>query len=275
MAERRQGQGPSSTPTKALAGLSRCIALAVNGEKKGSVAALFLLPLAGRRTRRGCRRRRMASLDEEAPRLRRIEARRNCGHLSAMPESPAPRRDHSRHALRAELLAGVVHPDHARGAGRSGRRSRQAQGGRSSKAGVTLEKILLTHGHADHCGQAGMLAKELVPADRGAARGRPVLDRPARGRRAAVRDRDQSVRARRAGSVDGDTRVVRRGRARGAPLPGHTPGHVVFFHRADALRLRRRRAVPGLDRAHRLPDGQPPGPARRDHRQALAARATR
>ena len=31
-----------------------------------------------------------------------------------------------------------------------------------AKAGVTLEKILLTHGHADHCGQAGMLAKELA-----------------------------------------------------------------------------------------------------------------
>ena len=29
------------------------------------------------------------------------------------------------------------------------------------KAGVTLEKILITHGHLDHCGQAGMLADEL------------------------------------------------------------------------------------------------------------------
>ena len=29
------------------------------------------------------------------------------------------------------------------------------------RAGVTLEKILITHGHLDHCGQAGMLAKEL------------------------------------------------------------------------------------------------------------------
>ena len=30
-----------------------------------------------------------------------------------------------------------------------------------AKAGVELEKILITHGHLDHCGQAGMLAKEL------------------------------------------------------------------------------------------------------------------
>ena len=30
-----------------------------------------------------------------------------------------------------------------------------------AKAGVELEKILIPHGHLDHCGQAGMLAKEL------------------------------------------------------------------------------------------------------------------
>lgn len=32
--------------------------------------------------------------------------------------------------------------------------------------GVTIEKLLITHGHIDHCGQAGMLAKELgVPIE--------------------------------------------------------------------------------------------------------------
>ena len=35
-----------------------------------------------------------------------------------------------------------------------------------AQTGVTIEKILLTHGHIDHCGQAGMLAKELgVPIE--------------------------------------------------------------------------------------------------------------
>ena len=29
------------------------------------------------------------------------------------------------------------------------------------KVGVTLEKLLVTHGHLDHCGQTGILAKEL------------------------------------------------------------------------------------------------------------------
>ena len=32
----------------------------------------------------------------------------------------------------------------------------------ASQAGVTIEKILLTHGHIDHCGSAGILAEELV-----------------------------------------------------------------------------------------------------------------
>src|SRR5687768_10592750 len=30
-----------------------------------------------------------------------------------------------------------------------------------AKSGATLEKILVTHGHLDHCGQAGVLASEL------------------------------------------------------------------------------------------------------------------
>ena len=30
-----------------------------------------------------------------------------------------------------------------------------------AKTGVQLEKLLVTHGHLDHCGQTGMLAKEL------------------------------------------------------------------------------------------------------------------
>ena len=36
----------------------------------------------------------------------------------------------------------------------------------AAQAGVTIEKILLTHGHIDHCGSAGMFAEELgVPIE--------------------------------------------------------------------------------------------------------------
>ncbi len=61
---------------------------------------------------------------------------------------------------------------------------------------MTIEKILVTHGHIDHCGAAGEFAKELGVHDRGAARSRPLLDRPARGRRAALRRARHPVRAR-------------------------------------------------------------------------------
>jgi hydroxyacylglutathione hydrolase len=37
------------------------------------------------------------------------------------------------------------------------------------RTGVTLEKILVTHGHTDHCGMAGVLAREM-PACRSKAR---------------------------------------------------------------------------------------------------------
>ena len=36
----------------------------------------------------------------------------------------------------------------------------------AQQAGVTVEKILLTHGHIDHCGSAGIFAEELgVPIE--------------------------------------------------------------------------------------------------------------
>jgi glyoxylase-like metal-dependent hydrolase (beta-lactamase superfamily II) len=36
----------------------------------------------------------------------------------------------------------------------------------AAQHGVTIEKILVTHGHIDHCGEAGVLAKELgVPIE--------------------------------------------------------------------------------------------------------------
>ena len=50
----------------------------------------------------------------------------------------------------------------------------------AEQAGVTIEKILLTHGHIDHCGCAGILRRGARRSDRRPARGRLVLDRPAR-----------------------------------------------------------------------------------------------
>jgi len=99
-----------------------------------------------------------------------------------------------------------------------------------AKAGVTLEKILLTHGHADHCGQAGMLAAELSL---------PVEGPHEDDRFWIARLEDDGPRFGIATKVFEPTRwlvhgdMVSFGEVELEVLhcPGHTPGHVVFFHR--------------------------------------------
>ena len=104
------------------------------------------------------------------------------------------------------------------------------------QAGVTIEKILLTHGHIDHAGSAGILADELrVPiegpheADRfwierleedGAKYG--VAGKPFEPTRWLVDGDQVSV-----GDLLFDVRHC----------PGHTPGHVVFHHPESKLAL--------------------------------------
>jgi glyoxylase-like metal-dependent hydrolase (beta-lactamase superfamily II) len=100
---------------------------------------------------------------------------------------------------------------------------------------ATLEKILLTHGHIDHCGGTAELAGRLkLPVEgpqredafwidqlpeQGRMFGFPVLERFAPDRWLEGGD---TVRF---GNVEMEVRFC----------PGHTPGHVVFFHRG--LRL--------------------------------------
>lgn len=99
------------------------------------------------------------------------------------------------------------------------------------RAGVTLEKLLVTHGHIDHCGQAGILAKELglriegpQEADRfWIAR----LDEDGRrwGLHGEIFEPDRWLE-------DGDTVTVGEVELEVIHCPGHTPGHVVFYNRA-------------------------------------------
>jgi hydroxyacylglutathione hydrolase len=97
------------------------------------------------------------------------------------------------------------------------------------KQGVTVEKIVLTHGHIDHVGGAADLAAALkVPVEGPHEADRPLIDRVA----------DQAVQF----GVDdvkpvtpdrwmeeGDTVEIAGRMFQVLHCPGHSPGHLVFF----------------------------------------------
>lgn len=102
--------------------------------------------------------------------------------------------------------------------------------------GVTLEKLLVTHGHIDHCGQAGVLAKEL---------GLPIEGPHEEDRFWIARLEDDGKRWNLPGSpfepdrwlVNGDTVTVGDLVLDVYHCPGHTPGHVVFHHAPSKLAI--------------------------------------
>ncbi len=97
------------------------------------------------------------------------------------------------------------------------------------QAGVTLEKVLVTHGHLDHCGLAGELAKEMgVP-----------IEGPQQEDRFWIEQLDDSGSS---FGMEGHSFEPDRWLENGDKVtvgdleldvyhcPGHTPGHVVFHH---------------------------------------------
>jgi hydroxyacylglutathione hydrolase len=103
--------------------------------------------------------------------------------------------------------------------------------------GATLEKVLLTHGHIDHCGQAGEYAKRhRVPIEGPHVDDRFWIDQlPVQGRMFGFPELSSFEPDR--WLADGDT--VRFGDVEMtvAHCPGHTPGHVVFFHEPSRLAI--------------------------------------
>lgn len=98
-----------------------------------------------------------------------------------------------------------------------------------AQAGVAVEKILLTHGHIDHAGEAKPLADELgVPIEGPHEADRfwlARLDEDGRhyGIRGVVFEPDRWL-------DDGDTVTIGDLTLDVYLTPGHTPGHIVFHH---------------------------------------------
>ncbi|MDP9096015.1 MAG: MBL fold metallo-hydrolase, partial [Pseudomonadota bacterium] len=103
--------------------------------------------------------------------------------------------------------------------------------------GLTVERILLTHGHIDHAGGADQLRAALaVPLEGPDARDAFLLDDlEAQGRRFGIADA-HNVRPDRF-LTEADTPELAGHRFEILYCPGHTPGHLVFVNRAHALAL--------------------------------------
>jgi hydroxyacylglutathione hydrolase len=106
----------------------------------------------------------------------------------------------------------------------------------AAQHGVTVEKIILTHGHIDHCGAAGPFAEELgVPIEGPHEADRFWIARLADDGRAygvpgTPFEPDRWL-------VEGDTVRVGDLTLDVYHTPGHTPGHVVFHHPASKLAI--------------------------------------
>lgn len=105
-----------------------------------------------------------------------------------------------------------------------------------AKSGVTLEKILVTHGHIDHCGEAGVLAKQLGLTIEGPHEADRFwiarLDEDGRkyGINGEVFEPDRWLK-------DGDNVTVGNLTLEVLHCPGHTPGHVVFYYQPSRFAI--------------------------------------
>ncbi|MEJ7932955.1 MBL fold metallo-hydrolase [Sphingobium sp. AN558] len=106
----------------------------------------------------------------------------------------------------------------------------------AAEHGVTIEKLLVTHGHVDHCGQTGILAKELgVPIEGPHEGDRFWIEQLGGGGNSFGLEGETFEPDR--WLVDGDQVTVGDLTLDVIHCPGHTPGHVVFHHRPSQLAI--------------------------------------
>lgn len=103
--------------------------------------------------------------------------------------------------------------------------------------GAELEKILLTHGHIDHCGGTAELVQELgLPVEGPHIDDRFLIDDlPQQGLRFGFPQLQGFTPAR--WLVGGDTVRFGNVELQVRHCPGHTPGHVIFFSPGHRLAL--------------------------------------
>lgn len=107
----------------------------------------------------------------------------------------------------------------------------------AQEKGVTIEKLLVTHGHIDHCGQTGVLARRLGvpiegphPDDRFWIEMNPMVGAQYGVPGAEAFEPDRWL-------FDGDRVTVGNLVLDVYHCPGHTPGHVVFHHAPSKLAI--------------------------------------
>ncbi len=100
----------------------------------------------------------------------------------------------------------------------------------ASEHGVTIEKLLVTHGHLDHCGMTGVLAEKLdVPIEGPHLDDKFWIDQ--HGESAANFGMDGASFTPDRWLDDADTVKVGEVTLDVVHCPGHTPGHVVFVNK--------------------------------------------
>jgi glyoxylase-like metal-dependent hydrolase (beta-lactamase superfamily II) len=106
-----------------------------------------------------------------------------------------------------------------------------------AEEGVTVDKLLITHGHIDHAGAAAELAEKLnVQIEGPHAEDAFLLDElPGQSQRYGFPLAASFVPCR--WLKDGDSVQIGEETLEVLHTPGHTPGHVAFFHPAANLAL--------------------------------------
>lgn len=107
----------------------------------------------------------------------------------------------------------------------------------ANERGVTIEKLLVTHGHIDHCGLTGVLARRLgVPIEGPHPEDKFWIDMaPVVGAQYGIAGAEAFTPDR--WLDDGDQVTVGELVLDVYHCPGHTPGHVVFHHAPSNLAI--------------------------------------